>query len=126
MAVVYSGDACYIMNENENMEYLTPNQGTNIWYDGMVITRDCSEVELAHRFIDFMIRGDSALANTQEVGYTSPVQSAYDEMTEEEYADVSAYIPDIDNPESEIFAYQDPKIRQKYAELWTKIKAEQG
>ena len=126
MAVVYSGDACYIMNENENMEYLTPDQGTNIWYDGMVITRDCSEVELAHRFIDFMIRGDSALANTQEVGYTSPVQSAYDTMTEEEYADVSAYVPDIRNPRSEIFAYQDPKIRQKYAELWTKIKAEQG
>ena len=55
LAVVYSGDASYIISENPNLDYFTPEQGTNRWYDAMVITKDCSEVQLAHEFIDFMI-----------------------------------------------------------------------
>lgn len=124
IAVVYSGDASYIISENPNLEYLTPQQGTNVWYDAMVITKDCNEVELAHKFINFMIDEKSALSNTLEVGYTSTVKSAYDTMVEEDYNGISSYIPDSDNPNSEIFRYQQPKIKQKFAELWTKIKAE--
>ena len=124
IAVVYSGDASYIISENENMDYITPQQGTNVWYDAMLITKDCSEVDLAHDFINFMLREDCALANTEEVGYTSPVQSAFDEMKEGTYEGVSSYIPEIDNPKNEIFAYQTPRIKQKYADLWTKVKAQ--
>ena len=71
-----------------------------------------------------MIREENATANTIMVGYTSPVTGAYEAMVEEDYADISAYIPDDENPDSEIFGYQDPKVKAKYAELWTKIKAE--
>ena len=124
MAVVYSGDASYIISENPNMDYFTPSQGTNNWYDAMVITRDCNETELAHQFINFMLNEESALSNTEEVGYTSPVKSVYETMITGEYEGVSSYIPDFENPNSEIFRYQEPKIKQKYAELWTKIKAE--
>ena len=124
MAVVYSGDASYIISENPNMDYFTPRQGTNNWYDAMVITRDCNETELAHQFINFMLNEESALSNTEEVGYTSPVKSVYETMIEGDYEGVSSYIPDFENPNSEIFRYQEPKIKQKYAELWTKIKAE--
>ena len=124
MAVVYSGDASYIISENPNMDYFTPSQGTNNWYDAMVITRDCNETELAHQFINFMLNEESALSNTEEVGYTSPVKSVYETMIEGDYEGVSSYIPDFENPNSEIFRYQEPKIKQKYAELWTKIKAE--
>ena len=124
MAVVYSGDASYIISENPNMDYFTPSQGTNNWYDAMVITRDCNETELAHQFINFMLNEKSALSNTEEVGYTSPVKSVYETMIEGDYEGVSSYIPDFENPNSEIFRYQEPKIKQKYAELWTKIKAE--
>lgn len=124
LAVVYSGDASYIISENPELDYFTPNQGTNLWYDAMVITKDCNEVELAHQFINFMLDDESALSNTEEVGYTSSVKSAYDEMIQGTYEGISSYIPDIDNPDNEIFRYQKPKIKQKYAELWTKIKAE--
>ncbi len=124
MAVVYSGDASYIISENDELDYLTPGQGTNVWYDAMVITRDCSEVDLAHDFINFMISEESALANTEEVGYTSTVSSAFEEMKVGTYEGISSYIPDIENPDNEIFAYQEPKIKQRYAELWTKVKAQ--
>ena len=123
LAVVYSGDASYIISENPNLDYFTPQEGTNLWYDAMVITKDCSEVELAHEFINFMISDESALSNTEEVGYTSTVKSAFENMKEGVYAGISSYIPDAANPQNEIFAYQKPKIKQKYAELWTKVKA---
>ncbi|MDY4693887.1 MAG: extracellular solute-binding protein [Blautia sp.] len=123
MAVVYSGDASYIISENPNMEYFTPEQGTNLWYDAMVITKDCNEVELAHDFINFMISDQSALSNTEEIGYTSTVKSAFDNMVSGTYEGITSYIPDAGNPENEIFAYQKPKVKQRYAELWTKVKA---
>ena len=106
-----------------NLEYFTPKQGTNRWHDAMVITKDCSEVQLAHEFINFMISDKSALSNTEEVGYTSTVKSAFETMKEGDYAGISSYIPDTTNPNNEIFAYQQPKIKQKFAELWTKVKA---
>lgn len=124
LAVVYSGDASYIMSENPDLAYFTPEEGTNLWYDAMVITRDCSEVDLAHEFINFMLDEENALSNTREVGYTSTVKSAYETMCAEDYADINAYIPEADNPSSEIFGYQKPEIKQRYAEYWTKIKAE--
>ena len=63
------------------------------------------------------------LSNTEEVGYTSTVKSAFETMKEGDYAGISSYIPDTTNPNNEIFAYQQPKIKQKFAELWTKVKA---
>ena len=48
IAVVYSGDASYIMSENEDLEYSAPEEGTNIWQDAMVITKDCTQTQLAH------------------------------------------------------------------------------
>ncbi len=123
LAIVYSGDASYIMSENENMGYYTPQQGTNIWYDAMVITKDCQEVELAHQFIDFMLREDVALANTEYVGYSSVVTSAFEEMQKTVYAGINAYVPDTDNANDEIFAYQDTQTKQLFAQLWTKVKA---
>ena len=124
LAIVYSGDASYIMSENENMSYCTPSQGTNLWYDAMVITKNCQETELAHAFIDFMLRDDVALANTEYVGYTSVVSSAYEAMQETTYAGINAYVPDISNSKNEIFAYQDTEIKRLFAELWTKVKAQ--
>ena len=124
IAIVYSGDGAYIIDENEDLDFLTPQQGTNIWYDAMVMTRDCTETELAHKFINFMISEEAAIANTMEVGYTSTVQTAFDEMVNGDYEGIAAYIPETDNPKNEIFGYQDPKIKAVYSELWTKVKAQ--
>lgn len=123
MAVVYSGDAAYMITENRNLDYFTPDEGTNIWYDCMVITKNCTQTELAHQFIDFMLDNDNALANSEAVGYTSPVQSAFYAMTETTYAGIDAYIPRSGNPLDEVFRYQEPAIKQHYADLWTMVMA---
>ncbi|MCD8326366.1 MAG: ABC transporter substrate-binding protein [Lachnospiraceae bacterium] len=123
IAIVYSGDAAYIMSENEDMGFYQPAEGTNEWFDCMVIMKDSEQVDLAHEFINFMLDVDNATANTAEVGYTSPVTEAYETMLEEDYAGISSYAPDMTNPLNECFRYQTSEIKQYFADLWTKVKA---
>lgn len=123
MAVVYSGDAAYMITENRNLNYFTPEEGTNIWYDCMVITKNCTETELAHQFINFMLEEENALANSEEVGYSSPVESAFQEMSATTYAGIGAYVPRSDNPHDEVFGYQETELKKYFADLWTKVTA---
>lgn len=123
MAVVYSGDAAYIMSENENLDFFCPDEGTNEWFDCMVITNSTRQSDLAHKFIDFMLDVDNATANSVEVGYTSPVTEAYEIMRTTEYEGISSYTPEMGNEKNEIFGYQTTEIKQYFADLWTKVKA---
>ncbi len=124
IAVVYSGDGAYIMSENENLGYLNPEQGTNLWTDSMVVTKQCKNVELAHEFMDFTLREDIAYQNDLYVGYTTPVLSVYEKMMNEDYEGIEAYIPRVGYAKDEIFAYQETEIKKLFAELWTKVKAQ--
>lgn len=123
MAIVYSGDAAYIMSENENLGYFEPAEGTNVWTDGMVITKTSTEVELAHKFIDYMLMPENALKNSEHVGYTSSVQSVFDELKSGTYSGNNAYIPRQNYANDEYFRYQDTETKKYCAELWTKLKS---
>lgn len=123
LAVVYSGDAAYIISENPNLDYITPAEGTNVWYDSMIIMKQSKQKDLAHKYINFMLEEESALANSEEVGYTSPVKSAFEKMKTTTYKGIDAYIPKYDNKLNEGFGYQDTKTKKLFADLWTKVKA---
>ena len=72
IAVVYSGDAAVVLDENEDMSFYMPSQGTNIWCDAMVIPQNAENPKLAHEFIIYMLTYEAAFDNTETVGYTSP------------------------------------------------------
>lgn len=124
IAIVYSGDAAAILNENKNMAYFAPNEGTNIWYDAMVIPANAENPKLANQFINYVISYDASLANTEAVGYTSPNAKAFAEMTKDggDYEDNAAYKPRSGNPKDEIF-HDNDVIRKMISELWIKVKA---
>ncbi len=124
MAIVYSGDAAYIMSENENLGYYEPQQGTNIWIDGMVITKNCADADLAHKFIDFMLDKENAFSNSEAVGYTSSVQSVYTALRDTVYKGNKAYMPRQNGSNDEYFRYQDAETKKYSAELWTKVKSQ--
>ena len=123
MAIVYSGDAAYIMSENPELEYYTPKQGTNIWYASMVIPKTSNNPELAHKFINFMLDVDNATRNSVEVGYTSGVKKAFEYVRDNEYEGISAYVPET-NDKNEVFLYQPTEIKKYCADLWVKVKAD--
>lgn len=125
IAVMYSGDSAYIMTENEDMEFFMPEEGTNLWVDSMVIMADSKNVDLAHEWINFMLDPEIAAMNSSYVGYTSVVQSVYDEMSGPggEYEGISAYIPRLGYPNDEMFEHNE-ELRKAIADLWIRVKAQ--
>ncbi len=125
MAVVYSGDAAYIINENPNMSFFVPHQGTNVWTDAMVLTRDCTNLELAHAFLNYFLDADVAIENTGYIGYDSAVMECYEYYREDAYKGNPGCAPDTSNPLNEEFHNRDQKIKEYTANLWTKVKSHQ-
>ena len=124
IAIVYSGDAATILDENKDMAYWAPNEGTNVWYDAMVIPANAENPKLANAFINYAISYDAALGNTEAVGYTSPNAKVYAEMTKAggSYESNAAYKPRTGYAKDEIF-HDNEVIRAMISELWIKVKA---
>ena len=55
IGLVWSGDAADIMWENEDLDYVVPEEGSNLWFDNMVIPKTAKNIEGAHQFINFML-----------------------------------------------------------------------
>ena len=124
IAVVYSGDAAVVLDENEDMSFYMPSQGTNIWCDAMVIPANAENPKLAHEFINYMLTYEAAFDNTETVGYTSPNAEVFEEMTSSEdlYADNAAYLPRSGYEKDEMF-HDNQTLMRELSKLWIKVKA---
>lgn len=124
IAVVYSGDAAVVLDENEDMSFYMPSQGTNIWCDAMVIPQNAENPKLAHEFINYMLTYEAAFDNTETVGYTSPNAEVFEEMTSSEdlYADNAAYLPRSGYDKDEMF-HDNQTLMRELSKLWIKVKA---
>ena len=122
LAVMYSGDANYIMSVNEELEYFVPEQGTNFWLDAMVIPDNALNVDLAHEWINYMLEPEVSQLITEEVGYTSPIQSVIDAVTGPggAYEGISSYVPRLDFPSDEEFIY-DADLKVIMSEYWNRV-----
>ena len=98
LAMVYSGDAEYAIELNENLAYVVPDEGSNIWVDCAVIPASARNKENAEKFSDFLCRADVAAANVEEIGYCSPNNAAI-ELLGEDYQESS-----VMNPSDEVIA----------------------
>ena len=123
LGLIYSGDAAYVMAENEDMGYYLPESGTNLWSDAMVIPANAKNPELAHEFINFVSDYEGAYDNSSFVGYTSANQEVMDTLYGEggEYEGIDAYVPRSGYPKDEVFEYNED-TRKTIANLWSKVK----
>ncbi len=122
MAIMYSGDATTVMSENPNMGYYLPEEGTNVWFDGFVISKECKQTKLANQFINFMVSNQNAYKNTVEVGYLTANVNAAKKAADDTYKGISAY--EIRTAQKdEVFSYQSNEVKEMYNSRWTKVKA---
>lgn len=123
LGLIYSGDASYVMAENEDMGYYMPESGTNLWSDAMVIPKNAKNPELAHAFINYASDYAGAYDNSSYVGYTSANQEVIDALSGEggDYEGINAYIPRTDNENDEVFVYNED-TKKIIANLWSKVK----
>ena len=123
LGLIYSGDATYVISENENMGYYLPETGTNFWSDAMVIPKNAKNPELAHAYINYATNYEGAYDNSSYVGYTSSNQEVMDTLSGEggDYEGIDSYIPRSGNKMDEVFVYNE-KTKQIISNLWSRVK----
>ncbi|MGN1094250.1 MAG: extracellular solute-binding protein [Candidatus Neoclostridium sp.] len=100
VALMWSCDAGYIMNDyedddgnehtgNRNLWYVVPKEGGNIYLDNFVISKYGKNQEAAQYFLEFICQKEIAIRNSEYAGAVSPVKEAYDELYEQYVTDES-------------------------------------
>lgn len=123
LGLIYSGDATYVMAENENMGFFMPESGTNLWSDAMVIPKNAQNPDLAHAFINYASDYAGAYDNSSYVGYTSANEEVMNDLAGEggDFEGINAYIPRTGNPNDEVFVYNED-TKKIISELWSRVK----
>ena len=121
IALCYSGEAALAMNENENLDYSVPEEGSNLWIDSWFVPKTCKNQDAAMQFLNFICRDDIAEANFEYVQYASPITS----VVENQDADIKAN--EAINPSSEsikrceIYTALDDESTKLYSNLWQEL-----
>ena len=125
IGVIYSGEAIYTQRENENLEYVIPKEGTNVWIDSWVIPKNAPNKENAEKFINFMCREDIALMNFEYITYSTPNTAAQALIEDEEIKNSPIAFPDLSQYENlETFQYLGSEGDELYNNLWKEVKSE--
>ena len=120
IALVWSGDATYCMSENEDLDYVIPEEGSNIFFDAFCIPANAKNVSGAEKFLDYLCDPEIAKQNFEYVGYAIPNQGAIDLLGEEYLSSPVSNPPQELLDKCEIFEYLGESTRV-YDSLWTEI-----
>jgi spermidine/putrescine-binding protein len=124
LGVIYSGEAIYTQRENPDLEYVIPREGTNVWIDSWVITKEAANVSNAEKFIDFMCREDIALMNFEYITYSTPNEAARALIEDEAVRNSPIAFPDLTEYENlETFQYLGEEGDALYNNLWKEVKS---
>lgn len=122
-ATVYSGDAVFIQEEapDLNLQYVVPKEGSNIWFDVMVIPKGAKHKSEAEEFINFLCDPENAKENVEYIGYATPNTAAYELLDKETQEDETVYPPKEVLDKCEVFKDLGNKIKL-YDDAWLKVK----
>lgn len=121
LALVYSGDAILCMNENPDLGYAVPEQGSNKFFDSIVVDKNCQNMDAAYRFINYLCDAEVAAKNCEYIGYATPNKAALDLMGEG-YVDNVVYNPsDAILDKCEVFLDLGD-LNTTYNKIWEEVK----
>lgn len=122
MAVVWSGEASAVIQEYEEFEYVLPAEGSNKWFDNIVIPKGAKNIDAAHQFIDFLCRPDIGFLNADYVGY-STVNSETLKLIDPDLMGITYAYP-LDEWIENYEIFNDPgDFILEYDRIWTEVKA---
>ncbi len=126
LGVIYSGEAIYTQRENSDLEYVVPEEGSNVWIDGWVIPKNAQNKENAEKWINFMCREDIALMNFEEITYSTPNAAARELIEDADIKNSTIAFPDAATLERcETYKYLG-ETEEIYLEKWNEMKATQN
>ena len=121
LAAVWSGDAIYIMNENPDMKYVIPEEGSNKWVDALCIPKDAPNKAGAEAFINFLCDPENAKENVDYIGYSTPNTAAYDLLDDETKNNPAAYPSDSILDKCVLFTNLNQETLKLYESAFTEV-----
>lgn len=122
MGIAYSGDAVTLMEENPNLAYAIPKEGTNKWVDAMAIPKSAQNKKEAEMFINFLLDPEIAKMNAEYIGYSTPNEGALKLLDKDVTSNPVAYPPKSVMDKTETFIDLGNELRL-YDEAWIKLKS---
>ena len=123
MAVIYSGDATAAIEYNEDLAYVVPEEGSNIWIDCLMIPKTCQHKEAAEAFIDFLCREDVGMANFEYIYYGTPNTAVAEALDDEYKEDPTIFPPEEVLEKCEVYQYLGSEMESYYTSMWKEIKS---
>ena len=122
MGVVYSGDAVYCISENPDLAYVVPKEGSNVWFDNIIIPKTSKHTAEAEQFINFLCDAKVAAQNSDNIGFSTPNAAAL-KLMDPAYAADPTYNPPQDVLDRcQIFKDLGDFVKV-FSDAWTKVKA---
>ncbi len=124
IGVIYSGEAIYTQQENPDLEYVIPKEGSNLWIDSWVIPKNAQHKENAEKFINFLCRPDIAKMNFDYITYSTPNTAARELIEDDEIRNSEIAFPDASELERcETFRFLGDEFDTLYNQLWREVKS---
>jgi|AGTN01.2.fsa_nt_gi Spermidine/putrescine-binding periplasmic protein len=121
LCLTYSGDAVYCMMENPDLAFAVPEEGSNIFFDCMVIPVTCKNEDAAYQFINFLLDPEVATINTEYIGYSTPNAKVM-ELIGEDYLSNNAFNPSDDVIGRCTVFHDLGDFTQVYSDAWQEVK----
>lgn len=124
IGVTFSGEASMAIWENPELAYVLPEEGSNLWFDNIVIPHNAQNVEGAHALIDFLLRPEVAAQNADYVGYSTPNEAATALMDPEVISDEAFYPSEDALDKLEVYRGLGQEKLIEYNDLFLEVKIE--
>ena len=131
IAMYYAGDYLTMLDNNEDLAFVIPDEGSNWFVDAMCVLKNAQHKEEAEAWINFIASTTSNLANMDYIWYASPNAEAleqypeyylelYDEELDEELFEIMATPPEI-LERCEIYENLPKETLALYNDLWNQL-----
>ncbi|MEG1686867.1 MAG: spermidine/putrescine ABC transporter substrate-binding protein [Angelakisella sp.] len=121
IAPYYAGDARTMIDDNPDLAFVIPKEGSNIFTDAICIPQSAKHKELAEMYINFLLEPEIGLANIEYIGYSTPNDAVYALLDEETKNNPIAYPPAEVLQNCEYFNHVSPELALLMDEKWTEI-----
>jgi spermidine/putrescine-binding protein len=123
IGVIYSGEVLYCQEQNADLAYVLPEEGSNVWLDCWVIPKNAQNKENAEAFINFLCDPEIAVMNFEYITYATP-NAAAKELLAEDYQGNPAVFPDETIlSRCETFQYLGEDAEELYSRLWKEVRS---
>ena len=123
MAVVYSGEAGYALEFNENLAFSVPKEGSNMWIDSWFIPKTAKHIENAEKFLNFLCREDVSMLNFDYVYYATPNVKTKASLDPEIQESATIFPPTEILENCEVLKPLDDVSNTNFSILWKEVKS---